>query len=39
MMFESYSTAGNSITQGVSRGDVPDGFTHLLCSEKNCRIM
>jgi len=38
MMLESYSTTGISITQGISRGDCPGGFTRLLCSEKD-RIM
>jgi len=37
-MLKSYSTAGISITQ-VSRGGYPGGFTSLLCSEKDWRIM
>jgi len=38
-MLENYSTNDISITQGVSHGDCPNGFTRLLCSEKNWRIM
>jgi len=37
MMLKSYSTAG--ITQGVPHGGCPGGFTRLLCSEKDWRIM
>jgi len=39
MMLESYSAAGISIIQGVTRGDCLGGFTRLLCSEKDGRIM
>jgi len=39
MMLESYSTAGINITQGVSCGGCPSGFTRLLCLEKNWRNM
>jgi len=37
MMLESYSIAG--ITQSVPREGCLGGFTCLLCSEKNGRIM
>jgi len=39
MMLESYSTAGISITQSITRRLHTGGFTRLLCSEKNGRIM
>jgi len=39
MMLESYSIAGIGITQGVLREGYPGGFTRLLCSEKDWKIM
>jgi len=39
MMLESYSIVGFSFTQGVPRGGCPSGFSCLLCSEKDWRIM
>jgi len=39
MMLESYSTTGISVIQGVLRGGCSGGFTRLLCSEKDWRIM
>jgi len=38
-MFESYSTVGISITQGIPRGGYSGGFTRFLCSEKDWRMM
>jgi len=39
MILDSYNIAGINITHGASRKDCPDGFTRLLCSEKDWQIM
>jgi len=39
MMLKNYSIAGISVTQDAPCGDFPNGFTRLLCSEKDWRTI